>query len=167
MPNPTDCRRDRRCNYPPNSARVEYQEVHQELLSVSLPCYLTRIAILPVWCMIYDDLNYEHEANIFANQMKFVKSLQPIEVFKANLEAGSDDQLIIRDLIESYGLTIGTKKGPGIICAITCVRNVMTSDDSQQLIIFSNRSVDLVGIPLLMGFALIRLLSQQCHDLLV
>ena len=43
----------------------------------------------------------------------------------------------------------------------------MTSDDPQQLIIFSNRSVDLIGIPLLMGFALIRLLSQQCHDLLV
>ena len=80
----------------------------------------------PVWCMIYDDLNYEHEANIFANQMKFVKSLQPIEVFKANLEAGSDDQLIIRDLIESYGLTIGTKKGPGIICAISTLESIYT-----------------------------------------
>ena len=31
----------------------------------------------PVWCMIYDDLVYEHEADIFANQMKFVKRLQP------------------------------------------------------------------------------------------
>lgn len=31
----------------------------------------------PVWCMIYDDLNYEHEADIFANQMKFVKPLRP------------------------------------------------------------------------------------------
>ncbi|MGM9601596.1 MAG: DUF6551 family protein [Faecousia sp.] len=80
----------------------------------------------PVWCMIYDDLNYEHEANIFANQMKFVKSLQPIEVFKANLEAGNDDQLIIRDLIESYGLTIGTKKGPGIICAISTLESIYT-----------------------------------------
>ena len=27
----------------------------------------------PVWCMIYDDLNYQDEADIFANQMKFVK----------------------------------------------------------------------------------------------
>ena len=26
----------------------------------------------PVWCMVYDDLCYEHEADIFANQMKFV-----------------------------------------------------------------------------------------------
>ena len=32
----------------------------------------------PVWCMIYDDLNYEHEADIFANQMKFVKPLENI-----------------------------------------------------------------------------------------
>lgn len=28
----------------------------------------------PVWCMVYDDLNYQHEADIFANQMKFVKA---------------------------------------------------------------------------------------------
>ena len=26
----------------------------------------------PVWCMIYDDLSYTAEANIFANQQKFV-----------------------------------------------------------------------------------------------
>lgn len=87
----------------------------------------------PVWCMIYDDLNYEHEANIFANQMKYVKSLQPIEVFKANLEAGSDDQLIIRDLIESYGLTIGTKKAPGTICAISTVESIYTKYGYQTL----------------------------------
>jgi len=73
----------------------------------------------PVWCMIYDDLSYEHEADIFANQMKFVKPLQPYEVFMANIEAGNDDQLIIRDLVESYGLTIGTKKGFGVICAVS------------------------------------------------
>lgn len=29
----------------------------------------------PVWCMIYDDLSYEHEADIFANQQKYVLSL--------------------------------------------------------------------------------------------
>lgn len=46
----------------------------------------------PVWCMIYDDLNYEHEADIFANQMKFVKPLKPYEVFMANIEAGNQKQ---------------------------------------------------------------------------
>lgn len=75
----------------------------------------------PVWCMIYDDLCYEHEADIFANQMKYVKPLQPYEIFMANLEAGNDDQLIIRDLVESYGLTIGPSKGPGIICAVSTI----------------------------------------------
>ena len=29
----------------------------------------------PVWCMIYDDLEYTEEADIFANQMKNVKRL--------------------------------------------------------------------------------------------
>jgi hypothetical protein len=78
----------------------------------------------PVWCMIYDDLSYEHEADIFANQMKFVKPLQPYEVFMANIEAGNDDQLIIRDLVESYGLTIGNKKGVGIIAAVATLETI-------------------------------------------
>lgn len=87
----------------------------------------------PVWCMIYDDLNYEHEANIFANQMKYVKTLQPLEVFKANLEAGSDDQLIIRDLVESYGLTIGSKKQHGTICCIATLESIYTKYGYQVL----------------------------------
>lgn len=78
----------------------------------------------PVWCMIYDDLCYSHEADIFANQMKFVKPLIPYEVYKANIEAGNDDQLIINSLIESYGLTVGTKKVPGVICAISTVESI-------------------------------------------
>lgn len=48
----------------------------------------------PVWCMIYDDLCYEHEADIFANQMKFAKNLAPFEIFVANLEAKNQEQLI-------------------------------------------------------------------------
>ena len=60
----------------------------------------------PVWCMVYDDLVYEHEADIFANQMKYVKPLLPYEIFMANIEAGNDKQLIIRDLVESYDLSI-------------------------------------------------------------
>ena len=39
----------------------------------------------PVWCMIYDDLIYEQEADIFANQMKYTKTLLPYEVFMANI----------------------------------------------------------------------------------
>lgn len=73
----------------------------------------------PVWCMIYDDLSYAHEANIFANQMKYVKPLSAYEVFMANIEAESDEQLIIRDLVESHGLRIGTSKGNCIITAVS------------------------------------------------
>ncbi len=53
----------------------------------------------PVWCMIYDDLDYAREADIFANQMKYVKPLLPYEIFMANIEAGNDKQLIIKSLV--------------------------------------------------------------------
>ena len=80
----------------------------------------------PVWCMIYDDLCYEHEADIFANQQKFVKPLSPYEVFIANIEAGNDQQLIIRDLVESYGLKIGYSKSAGEICAISTLESIFS-----------------------------------------
>lgn len=78
----------------------------------------------PVWCMIYDDLEYEHEADIFANQMKYVKPLLPYEIFMANLEAGSDKHLIINDLVESYGLTITSSTAPGGICAVSTLEQI-------------------------------------------
>lgn len=49
----------------------------------------------PVWCMIYDDLEYTHEADIFANQQKYVKPLTPYDIFAANIEAGNEEQLTI------------------------------------------------------------------------
>ena len=42
----------------------------------------------------------------------------------ANLEAGNDDQLIIRDLVESFGLTIGITKGPNMICAVSTLEQI-------------------------------------------
>lgn len=78
----------------------------------------------PVWCMIYDDLEYEHEADIFANQQKYVKPLLPYEIFMANIEAGSDKQLIIRDMVESYGLKISSKTAPGHICAVATLESI-------------------------------------------
>lgn len=78
----------------------------------------------PVWCMVYDDLVYEHEADIFANQMKYVKPLLPYEIFMANIEAGNDKQLIIRDLVESYGFVITSNTAPGSICAVATLENI-------------------------------------------
>ncbi|NLG05265.1 MAG: hypothetical protein GX567_15810 [Clostridia bacterium] len=78
----------------------------------------------PVWCMIYDDLIYEHEADIFANQMKYVKPLLPYEIFMANLEAGSDKHLIINSLVESYDLIITSSSIPGGICAVSTIEQI-------------------------------------------
>ena len=73
----------------------------------------------PVWCMIYDDREYTAEADIFANQMKFVKPLMPYEIFVANVEAGNDEQLIIKELVESFGLKVTSSAYPGGICAVS------------------------------------------------
>lgn len=78
----------------------------------------------PVWCMIYDDLEYFHEADIFANQMKYVKPLLPYEIFMANIEAGNDKQLIIKSLVESYNMTISSTSVPGGICAVSTLENI-------------------------------------------
>lgn len=78
----------------------------------------------PVWCMIYDDLDYQQEADIFANQQKYVKSLSPYEIFMANIEAGNDEQLIIQDLIESYGLFLSSSKTLGGVCAISTLEYI-------------------------------------------
>ena len=87
----------------------------------------------PVWCMIYDDLSYQEEAGIFANQMKFVKPLSPYEIFVGNIEAGNDKQLIIKDLVESYGLTISGKRSHGTINAVSTLERIYENYGYQVL----------------------------------
>ena len=74
----------------------------------------------PVWCMVYDGLEYLHEASIFAEQQKFTKSLSAFEIFKANLEADSDKHIVIKDIVEQCGLSLATSKSKAIggICAV-------------------------------------------------
>ena len=87
----------------------------------------------PVWCMVYDDLYYEQEADIFANQMKYVKALTPYEIFFANIEAGNDKQLIIKDLVESFGLHIAPTKQVGAICAVSTIESIYDKYGLQNL----------------------------------
>ena len=79
----------------------------------------------PVWCMVYDDLDYRTEAEIFANQQRFVKKLLPYEIFKANIEAGNDDQIIIKSLVESFGMKITpSSSDPNSICCVSTLEDV-------------------------------------------
>jgi len=87
----------------------------------------------PVWCMIYDDLDYENEADIFAKQMKHVRPLTPYEVFMANIEAGNEQQLMIKELIESFSLKVGPSKRYGVICAISAVERIYEKYGAQTL----------------------------------
>lgn len=78
----------------------------------------------PVWCMIYEDMDYEVEADTFANQQKNIKPLLPYEIFMANIEAGNDMQLLIKTLVESLGLTLSRKRTPGGIYAISTIEEI-------------------------------------------
>lgn len=78
----------------------------------------------PVWCMVYEDMNYTVEADVFAQQQKYVKSLSPYEIFAANIEAGNDEQLTIKAIVESYGLGLSGAKMPGHICAVGALEDI-------------------------------------------
>lgn len=79
----------------------------------------------PVWCMIYEDMDYEVEADTFANQQKNVKPLHPYEIFKANIEAGNDMQLMIKTLVESMNLKITpSKRYVDGICAVSTLEDI-------------------------------------------
>ena len=78
----------------------------------------------PVWCMIYDELDYKEEADIFANQQKYVKPLSSYDIYKANLESGSDEELLINAMVESYGLTLSSKKTAGTITAVGTIVSI-------------------------------------------
>ena len=78
----------------------------------------------PVWCMIYDDLTYEQEAEIFSDQMKHAKALMPYEKFNAKIEAGREAQLMIKQLVESYGLEVGIRKSPGVVGAVSTLESI-------------------------------------------
>ncbi|SCY14477.1 DUF6551 family protein [Butyrivibrio sp. INlla14] len=87
----------------------------------------------PVWCMVYEDLKYEEEADIFANQLKYTKPLLPYEIFMANIEAGSDEQILIKDLVESFDLEITSNAHPGSICAVSTLEEIFEKQGYETL----------------------------------
>ena len=78
----------------------------------------------PVWCMIYDELEYREEAHIFAEQQKHVKSLVPYETFKAHIETGDEKQMMIDTIVRSYGLKISGASNINCICAVSTLETI-------------------------------------------
>ena len=78
----------------------------------------------PVWCMIYEDLTYQREAGVFAEQQKYVKPLLPYEIFVAHIEAQDEKYLLINDLVKSYNLRIGSARGIGTIVAVGALERI-------------------------------------------
>lgn len=42
----------------------------------------------------------------------------------ANIEAGNDDQILIKGLVEFYRLRISSRKGPNCVCAISTIESI-------------------------------------------
>ena len=78
----------------------------------------------PVWCMVYDDLEYLHEADIFAQQQKYTKPLSSYEIFKANVESDSDKHIMIQSIVEQNGLSIVSSKATCGICAVSSLTEI-------------------------------------------
>ncbi len=78
----------------------------------------------PVWCMVYDDLKYQEEAHIFAEQQKHVKALVPYEMFIAHVEAGDRKQTMINEMVAVYGLRIAKSYSPGAISAVSALEYI-------------------------------------------
>lgn len=77
----------------------------------------------PVWCMVYE-MQYIEEARTFANQQRHVKSLVPYETFNAHIEAGDAKQLMIKSVVESYGLKVTNSQQPNGVCAISTLEKI-------------------------------------------
>ena len=79
----------------------------------------------PVWCMIYSDMEYKHEAQVFADQQKHSRPLSLYDTFVAHLESGSNKHQMILQTVQSYGLLLSSsKKSNGSICAIAALEKI-------------------------------------------
>lgn len=78
----------------------------------------------PVWCMVYEDMDYILEADLFARQQDGIKPPSPYEIFNANIEAQNNVQLMIKELVESFGLRVTAQKSTGGICAISSLESI-------------------------------------------
>ena len=122
--------------------------------------------------MIYDDLEYEQEADIFANQKKHTRPLKSIEIFNAHIEAESDVQLTIKSIVESYNLTISSRKIPGHISAVSALEYIFDKygyhvlDRTLFLLVSTwEGEVDSLGCNMLKGMAkLIVAYNESLND---
>ena len=92
--------------------------------TIEIIAEISRSRDTPVWCMVYDGLEYNREADIFANQQKYVKPLTSYEIFMANIEAGNDKQILIKTLVESYGLKLAPPGYQNGICAVASLEYI-------------------------------------------
>ena len=106
------------------SRRNELNLVINGQHTIEAVAMVSRSRKCPVWCMVYDNLEYSHEAKIFAEQQKYTKPLSPFEIFMANLEADSDKHIIIKGIVEQCELRLAPTGRNGCICAVSSLSEI-------------------------------------------
>ena len=74
------------------------------------------------WSMISYSIRRRHTSSL--NSSGTSKPLVPYESFKAHIEANDEKQMMINDLVRSYGLEISPSKKPGTICAVAALEYI-------------------------------------------
>ena len=77
--------------------------------------------------MVYDNLSYEEEAEIFATQQKYTRGLSSYDIFNAEIEAGNEEAITIKSVVESYNMTLSNNLASGAICAIATLQSIYES----------------------------------------
>jgi hypothetical protein len=106
------------------SRRNELNYVINGQHTIETIAMVSRSRKCPVWCMVYDDLEYSHEAKIFAEQQKYTKPLSSFEIFMANLEADSDRHIMIKEIVEQCGLRLASTGRNCRICAVSSLYEI-------------------------------------------
>lgn len=95
-----------------------------------------RAGVEDLVCQVHTGLTYETEAELFNKYNRERKKLTPLDIFKAELEAGDSGAIKISQLIESHGFILGTGGGNAAhngIVAIAMLKDIYRKEGEENL----------------------------------
>jgi len=86
-------------------------------------------------CVVYTNLSYEDEARLFAAWQRTRRTLSPLDVFRAEVEANDPKAMELLAVISDYGIrvTFTGQHAPNDLAAISAVKNLIRVSGVQVL----------------------------------
>lgn len=75
-------------------------------------------------CYVFDSEGSPHEARIFGILNRERTNINPIDVYRASLEAGDSTTKSIQDVLDSYGVRVTRSSGPNGIAATSALYSI-------------------------------------------